>query len=90
MISPEVSILIFCVVYSIGLVILGYAWGGKNAIAKFLAPTCGMSVKHNQYSGEVEAVTYYYSDRAYQEKIKELKYQDCEEILNEGNNETLN
>lgn len=86
MISSEVSMLIFCVIYSIGLVVWGYIWGGKNAIAKFLAPTCGMSVKHNQYSGEVEAVTYYYSDRAYQEKIKELKYQDCEEILNGENN----
>ena len=84
-----IDFFIFILIMAIALIVLGYIWGSNEAIRKFLEPTCGMSVTHNRYSGAIESITYYYSDRAYQEKIKELKYQDCEEILNEGNNETL-
>ena len=84
MIIVEVPAFIFIIIIIAVLCgIYGFYLGSSCAIKNFLSPTCGMSIKQNEYSGEIESVTYYYSDRAYQDKENELKIKYGDESKNE-------
>ena len=81
----EVPAFIFFIIIMIAILcgVYGFYLGSNYAIKNFLSPTCGMSIKQNEYSGEIESVTYYYTDRAYQNKENELKIKYGDESKNE-------
>lgn len=59
----------------IGIYFLGFYLGRKYEQAEITEGVVGVLASINKYNDHVETVTYYYSQAAYDEKIKELKEQ---------------
>lgn len=66
------------IIGAILLYVIGFFLGIKYERDSVLDDTVGVLAEINKYNHEVEAVTYYYSEEAYNKKIQQLK-EDGEE-----------
>jgi hypothetical protein len=66
----------------VGIYLLGFFLGKKCERDAIMDETVGVLAEINKHNNEVETVTYYYSQEAYDAKIKQLK-EDGEEYYEE-------
>ena len=63
--------IIFAIVFSLATYFIGYFLGRKLAMKDFFAQACGAVVESDLGTDEIIAVTYYYSEEAFEERRNE-------------------
>ena len=60
--------IIFAIVFSLATYFIGYFLGRKMAMEDFFAQAYGVVIKGDMDTDEIIAVTYYYSEEAFEER----------------------
>ena len=60
--------IIFAIVFSLATYFIGYFLGRKIAMKDFFAQAYGVVIKSDMDTDEIIAVTYYYSEEAFEER----------------------
>ena len=64
----DTKFIIFTIVFSLTTYFVGYFLGRKMAMKDFFAQACGAVVESDMDTDEIIAVTYYYSEEAFEER----------------------
>ena len=67
----DTKFIIFTIVFSLTTYFVGYFLGRKMAMKDFFAQACGAVVESDLGTDEIIAVTYYYSEEAFEERRNE-------------------
>ncbi len=64
----DIKFIIFAIVFSLATYFIGYFLGRKMAMKDFFAQAYGAVVESDMDTDEIIAVTYYYSEKAFEER----------------------